>query len=124
MAMDDTGGPGMEDNGWDGSLSPEEEAFLNDHGGDDELNYARWMLLSLAKRNGVSVDAVRGALLYAHIQREARRIAADAERLAGLAAYVTRADILPDETDYAGMSPEEFRRCERRLRESAQNPRG
>ena len=98
-----------------------EQAFLNDHDGDKELEQARWVLLQLSKEHGIPVAAVRNALLQTHIRLEARRIAEDAERLSELVAYVTRSDISPDETDYLGMSPEEFRACERQIREAAQN---
>ncbi|HWR22222.1 MAG TPA: hypothetical protein VN366_01995 [Feifaniaceae bacterium] len=102
----------------------EEQAFLNDHGGDRELEQARWVLLRLSKEHGIPLDAVRGALLHTHIRLEARRIAEDAERLRGLMEYAARSDIPPDETDYLGMSAGEFRACERQIREAAQYRRG
>ncbi len=102
----------------------DEQAFLNSHDGDRELEQARWMLMQLSKEHGIPLDAVRNALLRTHIRLEARRIAEDAERLSALAAYVTRGNIPADETDYLGMSAEEFRACERRMLEAAQNRRG
>ena len=102
-------------------LSAEEQAFLNDHDGDKELEQARWMLLQLSKEQGLPLDAVRNALLNTHIRLEALRIAEDAQRLSELAAYVTRSDIPADETDYLGMSPEEFRACERRMMAAVRN---
>lgn len=108
--------------GYDGGkerLRAEEEAFLNDHDGDRKLERARWTLLTLSKKHRTSVEAVRNALLYAHIRLEARRIAEDSGRLQELTAYVTRSDIPLDETDYMSMTPAEFRACEQRLREEA-----
>lgn len=105
-------------------LSEREQAFLDDHDGDRDLERARWMLMKLSKQHRISVDAVRNALLRAHIRQEARRIAGDAERLRELIAYVTRNEFEPDETDYLGMSPAEFYALERRLREAARERRG
>ncbi len=105
-------------------LSAREQAFLDDHDGDRDLERARWMLLKLSKQHRISIDAVRNALLRAHIRQEARRIAGDAERLGELIAYVTRSEFEPDETDYLGMSSSEFYALERRLREAARERRG
>ncbi len=49
-------------------LSAEEQAYLNDHDGDKELEQARWMLLQLSKEQGLPLDAVRNALLNTHIR--------------------------------------------------------
>lgn len=103
------------------TLCPEEQAFLNDHDGDRELERARWTLLKLSKEHRISIDAVRNALLQVHIRMEARRIAHDAERLRELMEYVTRSDIEPDETNYLSMTPAEFFACERRIRDAARN---
>ena len=105
-------------------LSEREQAFLDDHDRDRDLERARWMLMKLSKQHRISIDAVRNALLRAHIRQEARRIAGDAERLRELIAYVTRSEFEPDETDYLGMSPAEFYALERRLREAARERRG
>ena len=102
----------------------EEQAFLDDPDRDKELEQARWVLLQLSKEHGIPVAAVRNALLHTHIRLEARRIAEDAERLSELVSYVTRSDISPDETDYLGMSAEEFRACERRMLEESRNRPG
>ena len=104
--------------GGEEGLRAAEQAFLDDHDGDKELEQARWVLMQLSKKHGIPVAAVRNALLKMHIRLEARRIAEDAERLQELAEYVTRSDIPPDETDYLGMSPEEFRACERQIRDA------
>ena len=107
--------------GGEEGLCAAEQAFLDDHDGDKELEQARWVLLQLSKEHGIPVAAVRNALLQTHIRLEARRIAEDAERLSELVAYVTRSDIPPDETDYLGMSPEEFRACEQKIMEASRN---
>lgn len=105
-------------------LCADEQAFLNSHDGDRELEQARWMLMQLSKEHGIPLDAVRNALLRTHIRLEARRIAEDAERLSALVAHVTRSDFPADETDYLGMSAEEFRACERRMLEESRNRPG
>lgn len=97
-----------------------ENAFLNGHGGDRELEYARFILLNLAKREQVSLAVLRDALLEAHLYAESCRLAQDEQRLQALILYVTRPlDPNGDETDYFSMSREEFALLERKLREQS-----
>ena len=94
----------------------QENEFLFRCSGERELEQARCLLWSWAQQQGVAPEQMRQRLWMEHLQREAERIAADAETLQALVAYVQReVDNSVDEVDFMELTSEEFARYEREL---------
>ena len=94
----------------------QENEFLFHCGGDRELELARSLMWSWAQQQGVELEQMRERLWMEHLQREAERIAVDAENLQALVAYVQReVDNSVDEVDFMELTSEEFARYEQAL---------